>query len=460
MAHESISVVVCGAGIAGIATAYHLAVGKGVTDVLLVDERPPLTFTSDKSTECYRNWWPGPGDAMIRLMDRSIDIMERLADESNNAFRLNRRGYLFATGDPERVADMEAAAIRTSELGAGELRYHTGNPGEPPYHPAHPEEYHDQPTGADFITDRALIREHFPYLTDSTVALLHVRRAGWLSAQQLGMYMLEQARDRGVRFLSAQVVGVETRGGKVESVCLRRGGEEITISADAFVNAAGPYLEKVGRMLGVEIPVFAELHMKVAINDHLGVVPRDAPLLIWNDPQVLPWSEEEKEALAEDERSRWLLEPFPPGVHTRPEGSAESKTILILWDYHEKVVEPVPSPELDPLYPEISLRGLSTMLPGMRAYFDRIPRPFLDGGYYVKTRENRPLIGPMPVEGSYLIGALSGYGIMSSCAAGELLAGYIVGDDLPSYAPAFSLTRYEDPEYQTLLESWEDSGQL
>ncbi len=460
MGHESVNVLICGAGIAGIATAYHLSVVEGVREVLLVDERPPLTFTSDKSTECYRNWWPGPGDAMVRLMDRSIDIMERLADESDNVFRLNRRGYLFATGDMARAEEMESSAIESSELGAGELRHHTGKPGDPPYRPAHPEEYHGQPTGADFITDRSLIREHFPYLTDSTMAVLHVRRAGWLSAQQLGMYMLEQARDHGVRFLSAGVTGVETIGGRVGKVHLRRGSDDLSIATDAFVDAAGPYLGKVGRMLGVELPVFAELHMKVALNDHLGVVPRDAPLLIWNDPQLLPWSAEEREMLAQDEESRWLLEPFPPGVHTRPEGSVESKMILILWDYHERVEEPVPSPELDPLYPEIALRGLSTMLPGMQAYFDRIPKPFLDGGYYVKTRENRPIIGPMPVEGSYVIGALSGYGIMSSCAAGELLSKYIVGGDLPSYAPAFSLERYQDPEYLALLESWEDSGQL
>ena len=88
--------VVCGAGIAGIAAAYHLSVKHGVGKIVLVDEGAPLSLTSDKSTECYRNWWPGPGDAMVRLMNRSIDLMEELARESGNRFHLNRRGYLFA----------------------------------------------------------------------------------------------------------------------------------------------------------------------------------------------------------------------------------------------------------------------------------------------------------------------------------------------------------------------------
>ena len=99
-------VVICGAGIAGVAAAYHLAVRRGVRDVVLVDERAPLTLTSDKSAECYRNWWPGPGDAMVALMTRSIDLLEELARESDNVFRMNRRGYLFATADPARASEL------------------------------------------------------------------------------------------------------------------------------------------------------------------------------------------------------------------------------------------------------------------------------------------------------------------------------------------------------------------
>src|SRR5205823_7829379 len=118
----SAEVVICGAGIAGIATAYHLAVRRGVRGVLLVDDRPPLTLTSDKSAECYRNWWPGPGDDMVAVMNRSIDLLEELARESGNVFRLNRRGYLFATAEPERVDSFGRAADEAAALGAGPVR--------------------------------------------------------------------------------------------------------------------------------------------------------------------------------------------------------------------------------------------------------------------------------------------------------------------------------------------------
>ena len=94
MARHSSEIVICGAGILGVSAAYFLAVEHGLRDITLVDPRPPLTLTSDKSTECYRNWWPGPGDAMLRLHNRSIDWLEEFSRRSGNAFHLNRRGYL------------------------------------------------------------------------------------------------------------------------------------------------------------------------------------------------------------------------------------------------------------------------------------------------------------------------------------------------------------------------------
>ena len=445
-------VVICGAGITGVAAAHFLS-QRGIKNILLVDERPPLSLTSDRSTECYRNWWP---DAeMLALMNRSIDLMEELADESGNVFRMNRRGYLYLTAQESNVEELGITARRSSSLGAGPLRVHSSS--SLYYQPSPAEEFHNQPIGADLLLGSDLVHKHFPYVTENAVAALHVRRAGWLSAQQLGMYLLETARQHGVRFESACVTGVDVTGGCVKGVRLGSGER---VDSPVFINAAGPYLQDVGRLLGVELPIHTELHLKAAIKDPLGVVAREAPLLIWNDPQSLPWEEEERQALAEDEEIRWLTEPFPSGVHTRPEGAGESQTILMLWEYQTKVMAPVWPPQIDDQYPEVALRGLSTMLPRMKEYFGRMPRPQLDGGYYTKTQENRPLVGPMDVDGAYVLGAVSGYGIMSACGVGDLLAKHVTGAQLPSYASAFALARYDDPQYRQKLETWTESGQL
>jgi glycine/D-amino acid oxidase-like deaminating enzyme len=460
MTIQTADVVICGAGIAGVSTAYHLAVQNRVGNVLLVDERPPLSLTSDKSTECYRNWWPGPGDGMVSMMNRSIDILESLARESGNIFHLNRRGYLFVTSDPQRLADLEAHAEEAASLGAGAVRHHTGDPENPPYHPAPLTTFENQPTGSDLITDPKLIRAHFPYLAPETIAVVHARRCGWFSAQQLGMYLLGQAREAGVTLLQAKITDVETKDGRVHAVHMQSSDGPIRVATRHLVNAAGPLLQPVGRMLGVELPVFSELHIKVSIKDHRGIFPRQAPLIIWCDPQNLPWSEEEREFLASEADTSFMLSPFPEGVHARPDGPEDSPIVLILWTYDTSPVEPTFPPEYDPFYPEIAMRGLATMLPGLEQYFGRWPKPVVDGGYYTKTQENRPLVGPLPVEGAWVIGALSGFGQMASPACAELLAAHITGAELPAYAHWFMLERYDDPGYQDLLRNWERSGQL
>lgn len=452
---SSADIVICGAGIMGISAAYQLAVVHGQRNVLLIDERPPLTLTSDKSTECYRNWWPGPGDAMVRLMNRSITLMEGMAAQSSNIFNLNRRGYLYVTTDPARVGALRASANEASSLGAGEVREH--GRGSATYQPHKAEGFEGQ-DGADLLTDPALIHKHFPYLSSDVAAALHVRRAGWLSGQTYGMWMLEQAKAAGVQVLTGSVAAVKTAGGSVSGITLADGTQ---IKTSIFINAAGPHLAAIGALLGVQMPVTNELHLKAAFNDHLGVVSRDAPLVICADDQRLDWNAEERAALAEDFETAWLLDTLPSGAHTRPEGDAAAQSILVLWDLHnEQVQQPTFPIAGDPMYAELAVRGLARILPGMRGYVERLPRPQLDGGYYTKTRENRPLAGPLPIAGAYVIGAASGYGIMAAAGLGELLAAQVLSNDLPVYAHMFELERYADPVYQTMLKHWGESWQL
>src|SRR6266850_6696860 len=190
------SIVICGAGIAGVAAAYALA-EHGCDNVVIVEPGNPLSLTSDKSTEAYRNWWPGPDQAMTAFMNCSIDLIEEIARATHNRINLNRRGYLFATADAGKISFLQDMARMAETRGGGPARFH--DTASSHYTPS-PERGFDFPlTGADVITDKNLIRRHFPYLAPETVAVAHARRAGWLSAQQLGMVMLEAARARGVK---------------------------------------------------------------------------------------------------------------------------------------------------------------------------------------------------------------------------------------------------------------------
>ena len=389
---------------AGVATAYQLAVRRGVARVTLVDPRDPLSLTSANGTEAYRNYWPGPDAAMVRLMDRSIDLLEALDRDSDQAFELNRRGYVFLTAD-------------TTE--AARLQRHAG-------------------PGASFVDAAREILARYPFVQPAVVAMLHVRRAGYLNAKRLGEWLLAQACSEGVLLVRDELTSIVSDNGAL-SVQLRSGAR---IDTGALVLAPGPLLPQWTARLGISVPIVNELHAKVAFDDDQGVVARDAPLLIWNDPVDLG-----------------AFGRFPPGVHLRPRGE---RTVLGIWSYDTPRIEhAVFPPAYPPDYADIVIGGLAAMVPGLSVYRADARRAVVDGGYYCKAPDNRPLIGPTAIPSVYLVGGLSGFGVMASQAAADLVSAYLCGNALPDYAGAFHPARFDDPGYATTLAALgPNSGQL
>jgi glycine/D-amino acid oxidase-like deaminating enzyme len=401
---QDAEIVIAGAGIAGTATAYQLAVRNGVARVVLVDPREPLSLTSSKGTEAYRNHWPGPDDTMVRFMNRSIDLLDELDRDSGHGFELNRRGYVFLTAD--RV---EAERLRAHESAT-----------------------------AQFLEGGEAVRARYPFLTTQVRAMLHVRRAGFMNAMTLGQWMLARARAHGVELVRDHVADLVVENRRVVAVRLASG---LRVAARSFVLAAGPLLSEWTERLELHVPVTNELHGKVSFEDEAGVVPRDAPLMIWNDPIDL------------SELGR-----FPAGAHFRPRGE---RSILGVWTYNTRIEDPTFPPTFDDDYASILIRGLTAMIPGLGRYVGRECGAIVDGGYYCKTPDNRPLIGPTAIAGAYVIGALSGFGVMASQAAAELVASHILDLPLPSYAGAFHPARFDDPGYQAVLATLDSkSGQL
>jgi glycine/D-amino acid oxidase-like deaminating enzyme len=433
-------VVVCGAGIAGLAAAYHLSARQRVGRVVIVDELPPMSLTSDKGTQGYRNWWPGPDDTMFRFVSRSIDLLEASAIESGNTFRLNRRGYLFATSNEAELARLETTAREVSAFGMGDVRVHRSTA---TYTPAPAEGFTDQPIGADLLHGDAA-RAAFPYLSPKMVGALHVRRAGFMSGVNLGAWFLAQSAAAGATYVRDRVASVGMSGGRVSEVGLASGAR---ISTDRLVIAAGPALHHAAALLGVSLPVFHELHAKVTFRDAKRTIRRDAPFLIWNDPLHIDWSADERREFGEQQD-------FPGGVHIRPVDLTNGDELYLIWTFETDRRDFEWPPRFDKRYAEVVLRGCAQMAPAMAPYVAAESRGVTDGGYYCKTPENRPLVGPLPVDGAFVTGALSGFGLMSAHGAGELVAAHIVGGTLPDYARWFLPSRYEDPSYQRRVEEW------
>lgn len=435
--------VVIGAGIAGVATCYDLAVVRGVEGVVVVDPRPPLSLTSDKSSECYRNFYPN--QPMVDLTNRSIDILETMKDRSDDFFNMTRRGYLFVTGDPEQLASLTRAAEASSGYGAGPVRT-AGSAVDV-----------EEEAGFDVYQTPEVLLDRFPYLSDEALGAVHVRRGGWFSAQQLGAWMLEEARTHGAEVVVDEVVDIRTVRGRVAGALLKSGAQ---ISTPVVVNAAGPMSKPLARMVGIELPLQASLHHKVSFRDHLGAFPREAPMLLWTDPVNIDWSDTERSDL-EAEGFHELLGEITTPVFGRPEGGMESPFFEALWNYRPYVCdEPAwPAPRPDFMFAEAVLRGMAAMLPSLARYRDQLPYSVVDGAYVMKTPENLPLIGPAGPEGFYLVTGMSGYGVMICTGAAELIGSHLTGSDLPGYADKFLLSRYEDPEYLAALDLV-DTGEL
>jgi len=393
--------------------------------------------------------------------------MEELARNTGNVFSLNRRGECYVATSAGKVSEFQEMVQRYAHLGLGPARVHEADAsGSSPYVPPAFEGFEDAPQGSDLLLDQASIKKFYPYLSDQVTAILHACGCGWFSAQTLGMCLLEQAKDHGVREIRTEVVAVDQDKQGVRAVRVVGENGVETIKTRRFVNAAGPFVKRVAAMLKMDIPVRTGLWEKIVIKDYLGIVPRSAPTLILKDELFLEWSEEEKELLRQDNEYRWLLNKFSSGPYMRPEGGKDSQWLLMGWAYNEPpckvhrerdadrvgagaVCEPQWEPQFSKEFPEIVLRGAVKMAPGLKQYLERIPKPMHDGGYYVETKdttgegfreENPPLIGPLGVEGAFIVNVC--HGVSAGCAAGELCAAWVTGSTLPDYADELSLKRY------------------
>lgn len=487
---KAVDFVIAGAGAAGLATARYIHKFAPNARMLMVSRHPPMSYTSSMSTECFRNHWPS--QLMRSFMRRSIDLLAEHAAESA-AFSMNRAGYLYVSRKPTapRTLLLEAQECH------GDCVSIAGRDGD------------SRAAAAVVFPSKVQLLKQFPFLSPNLTSGMHITNAGWMSAHTMGMSIyddLTAARTTDDAAVLACISGdVEhvalSSAGRVHEVHVRSESGQLEIHpCGHFINASGPFLNAVHRRhswgahpsglsqadttaAGVTpLPVFSEAHAKVVFRDTLGAIPRSAPMVICNDEITIPWSADEVEFL------ETVLSPtqfalatgtMPAGAHFRPYGGAGSDAVLMLWEaWHHGVCVPEPPPiDVGPLldhsfYGDVVLRGLATFVPDLQVYFDDAYqrrwvdkhtsrhasrnhcKPIVDGGYYTKTRENIPLIGPAPavdgcgsIPNSTVCGALSGYGIMAAHAAGELAASCALQLTLPPYARELSPLRYQDAEF-------------
>lgn len=419
--NQSKKVAICGAGVAGIAAAYYLTKMSPNTEVILIDKQQPLAFTSSKSGENFRDYWPHP--SMEALSSHSIDLMEDLQKKyGEDAFRMEFSGYHF-------VSHHAAKPIFSDD---NNLKFQQRN---------------------EVVTNSDIIHKNHPYLSPTIEKSVFIKKAGNVDSITMANRLLKEVKSEGAKLVEGEIIKL----GQIKNGFAITLDNQQTIQVDQIILAAGPFINHLASMLGFEFPIWNTLQRKFLIPDTKHIIPQDMPFTIYADEQYLDWSDEEKAFFETEENLKWLTQKFPGAIHIKP----ESGRIKMGWAFSTEEVTPqweIPSFEH---FPQVVLKGASRFIPDLAAYAENIPTPLIEyGGYYTRTKENWPLVGPTEMDNVFVVGALAGFGSMTACSVGQLCAQYVCEQALPWYADYFHPNRYNNPAMQEVLDNLDLDGQL
>lgn len=415
------TIAICGAGIAGISVGFYLSLSLPEAEILLIDKHQPVSFTSSQSGENFRDYWPH--QSMASLSQHSIKLMTDLLDEfGEDTFSMDFSGYHFISHktDPIFTDENSIAFQKHNRV--------------------------DQ--------DASRIHKSHPYLDSAISKSVFIKNAGHVDSITMANLMLADAKKRGLSFMQNEIKNLSKTNVGYTVHC----DDGSTIETDQIIICAGPFINHLANMLDMSFPIWNTLQRKFIIPDPQHVIPRDMPFTIYVDGQTLAWSEEERELFQANSELKWMTEPFPGAIHIKPESGDRIK---LGWAFSSQEETPSWDFKTSDYFPQVVLKGASRFMPGLKRYTEYMPAPLIEyGGYYTRTQENWPLIGPTRLEDVYVIGALAGFGTMTACAAGELCAAYISNESLPDYAAYFHPERYTDPQMKVVLDSLTMDGQL
>ena len=192
----------------------------------------------------------------------------------------------------------------------------------------------------------------------------------------------------GAEYLTAEVVGLIRRSGRVTGVVLD-GGERVP--GDAVVNAAGPFAARLGAMAEINLPIqpVRQQLFRCALPVRW---PYRFPVVI--DPTGVHWRHDDP--VTESDPDRLVV---ACTRHDEPPGE-NFECDLSRWetDFRPPLVRRVPG--LEPL----------TLIEGW-------------AGLYAMTPDHNPLLGEHPAApGFFLANGFSGHGLMIAPAVGKVLS--------------------------------------
>jgi sarcosine oxidase subunit beta len=380
--------VVIGAGIMGLSVAYHLA-ERGMTRVTVVDRGYLCGGASGRNGGGVRAQWSS--EANVRLMLESIRICRAFAAKMKINVWFRQGGYLFVARSPDVRERLEKSVALQNECG---LKTRMLSPAEA--RGVVPELDVSGVDAASYSPDDGVVFP-WPFV--------------WGYA--------EAARKLGVEVVTwHDVVGIDTRGGRIEGVRIRRSGPPGTASRSGrrrdavktvrtrrVVNAAGAWSPEVAKLVGVALPN----------KPHRHEICSTEPLKPWLKPLVADLSD----GLYFSQSTRGEIvggigsEYVPPGID---QGSSHA----FLGKYAQSLVRSCP------------------VLAGVK-----VLRQW--AGCYDLTPDANPIVGPVDdVEEFHQASGFVGHGFMMAPVVGGLLADLIVHGKSTPTLDQWRLARFKE----------------
>ncbi|MFQ3646681.1 MAG: FAD-binding oxidoreductase [Anaerolineae bacterium] len=395
-------VVIIGGGPAGAAALWALHELDPALKVVLIERADQLASgSSTASLENFRTCWPTA--CIAHQCAESIHVYlhadEFIGEGAKQAIQPKVRGYLFCGFNSTQAEQLRADVEHLHTAGLIHI------------------EYHETPA----------LHERFPWLDRSVIAAKYDPQAGWLDSYGL-VSAYAKAAEHALVLLGVEGVTICHSGGRIVGVQWARG--QIQTERVILANGAGAVV--TASLSGLSLPVVLRPRQSFTTDFRHEPFPADAPMLI----------------------------SAVPHPHVRPEAGSSA---IFGWEYqwysgqHDTNGRPLdaltePHPNLsalkDPRFPSITLALLAR-------HFGHTATGFADGrylrgirhniGYYVYrdataaytvapdgthtpyTSERAILDQHPDVQGLFLSVAHSGHGIMTSAAAGRIVARHTLG---------------------------------
>ncbi len=365
---ESVPVLVIGAGVHGLSTAWHLA--KQGQRVLVVDKTDVAAGASGIACGVIRNNYFQP--AMSELMAACVEVWE----SDPEALHYHGSGYI-ALGPPAQEGDLVEVFGRQQRIG-------------------YPSELY---VGEEEVAEhmRSLYGDwRAPGLT----VCLHERAGGFAFNKESMLGLAAKAEEAGAQIAT----GVEVTGfgqdnsGAVTAVHTTKG----TIHADQVVVAVGPWVTEVWAMLGLpdridvrqpdgqlqtNLPMWTYWYLQE------GEIEFDPALFVTADGKESPVLHVDSDQTLRDDANR-LITSEPWGVYFKPDRETVQGGAQPLRLGHAIELDPYPTGTVEPGFPDMWCAALSHCLgrfEGVRPTY----RQTRSGGAGAFTVDNFPVFDYM-----------------------------------------------------------------